>query len=717
VRVLLLAALLSLGLAGCIHTRVVEDGALQPDGLEHNAVETSRLRRLPFLREVPSEAVDREEQKEFLRRYLDARAAQLDVDTRVYRRLGILGPQQTMRKVLERQFGSAIAGFYTWEGGGRLFVSTDYDFLARMQLEGVGLLTGIDWAYDLVLLHELVHALQDQHYDLARFAGDELTLTNEDLALARTDVIESDAGLAGWAHFHGVTMTGWLERRLHAAVVLTNYGPYMLIPQLAFPGVPAFFSKRSLGHYLRGIGYVNARLDEGGFEALDAAYRAGLVESTEQLLWPDKRTGEGYDPPVVIGSLPEHHELLPGFTRARSNVFGELQWRLLFEDHLLLPGAATAVARGWGGDRYEVYVSTAPGRERDDVFLWRSTWDTVADAEEVERAWRDTVDARYRGDVEAAGDDRWRLPDRRGFAQLARRGRRVVIVEGNAANTQALVEAAFASFDEEARVAPAPKLEPLVAVTRAADATLDVSDRALPPPIERGPTLRDRFFLRQRKVSWAFGVGARIAGDRVPVSLTSVDTPLGPGELRWGFRRGMQWSDPFVLSLEHHSPAGQTVVTGGLTSFPFFSLDGELFAQPLFRATHALHVGERVAFAAQLGGLLQIDTLAPDYTLGLMTVAAGVFARPVDGVTIGVSVARDTVVDFVGPLTGARGYAPQHRPLRVGSAMVRGRAFRQPLLELRVLDVLHLWWASSALVGPTWTVLEQEHAVGAMLYF
>lgn len=243
--------------------------------------------------------------------------------------------------------------------------------------------------------HELVHALQDQHFDLWTLM--ERDLYDDDVAIALQALVEGDATLAMISHvapgfekmvsaMPASALAGMLSTSADVDVGAMASAPPVLRRSLMFP-------------YLQGMGFAVALFKAGEWDAVNAAYRAPPL-SSEQILHPERRAT---DWPVRLDLRPL--VLVDGWTARPQNTLGEFGIVGLLEEYGLDADAAATAAAGWGGDRYEVF--TGPG---DAVAArWATTWDTEKDAEQFEQAiaaWAHGV-----AGVERSGD-RWVVGDR-----------------------------------------------------------------------------------------------------------------------------------------------------------------------------------------------------------------------------------------------------------------------------------------------------------------
>ena len=194
---------------------------------------------------------------------------------------------------------------------------------------------------DATLWHELVHALQDQHYGLEKL-------------LAWSD----DAG--DWqAAVHGLA-----EGDATSAMIDALYaGRGMHAPDLpdsvmdlqsalttgSVQQVPAIIKRSVVAPYVDGLSFVNALRRRGGWPAVAAAWQR-LPVSTEQLLHLDK-----YDSKEAPEALPALAPAALGPQLSTySDIYGEETLRVLFEEWMPARAAHDA-AREWSGDRITAF--------------------------------------------------------------------------------------------------------------------------------------------------------------------------------------------------------------------------------------------------------------------------------------------------------------------------------------------------------------------------
>jgi uncharacterized membrane protein len=263
----------------------------------------------------------------------------------------------------------------------------------------------------IVLAHELRHALQDQyaplHDELPDSIGD-----FDDRRLAFLSLLEGDATLV---------MERFVRQRLGA--LAPGAGDEAAAGEEAqslgaagladVPGAPPVVRDQLVQPYLAGVSFARAVWARSGPEALRDAWGNPPV-SMEQVLHPE-RYFAGEVPRTVSPSVTA-----PSGARVLSDgVLGELFLRTLLGD------GAEAAAEGWGGDSWRLW--DVGGRT---ALAWRSEWDTTRDADEFWAALRSRFVLRHGAASARAGWDVFGAAGERVFA-LRRDGDAVSLVSAD----------------------------------------------------------------------------------------------------------------------------------------------------------------------------------------------------------------------------------------------------------------------------------------------
>lgn len=275
---------------------------------------------------------------------------------------GLIPETMDLATYLPELLSSEVAGFYDPE--------RRYLALVRREGEGNGEEESLE---DIVLIHELTHALQDQHFDLARFSAvDPLS----DASTAREALVEGDATLTMFSALTGVaveTLAG-SERVLGEILRDAEEGE--------MAAAPAWFRDTLLFSYLEGYAFCLSVKRLGGQKLLDHAYTTDPPLSSEQILHPEKWHTRRDDP--IVLPWPDLSRVLPGATKLAEGEMGEAGTATLLRESLGDRERAAAAAAGWGGDRFAVY-----GRgKKDRLLVWLTEWDREAEAGEFHAAAR-----------------------------------------------------------------------------------------------------------------------------------------------------------------------------------------------------------------------------------------------------------------------------------------------------------------------------------------
>jgi hypothetical protein len=219
-------------------------------------------------------------------------------------------------------------------------------------------------AEDITLYHELVHALQDQHFDLAK--SFDWRPNEGDLQSALHAVAEGDATSAMmdvFAEAQGIPRAPISPGLLGMDSLLMQASP-------EFAHVPGIVARSLMLPYVDGLRFVSyLREKSEGFTAIDRAFAIRPI-STEHILHPEKYLA--YEPVVEVEPPPAP----PGFVATEfRDVMGEQGLRLLFEEWAPAEEAARA-ASDWGGDRLALFTDGARRLVR-----WHLAFDTDAAAE------------------------------------------------------------------------------------------------------------------------------------------------------------------------------------------------------------------------------------------------------------------------------------------------------------------------------------------------
>lgn len=358
---------------------------------------TAGVRSLPPKGEVPVSLLPRNQLRSYLIAMFEKERtrAELDKDWATLVLLDLLREEDDLYRLWVNLLSEQIVGMYELDS-------------REMKLVGVGeTLSPVD---EMVLAHEFVHALQDQHFEVgarlkkAKGAGEN--------ALALQALMEGDATLASGL-YAGLN----LGADQLAAIAKQSGGT----SQEKLRSAPPVLQASLLFPYQQGAVFVSSLLQSGGWPAVDRAYANPPVTS-EQVLHPAKYlAGEGpieVKVPDVVAALGSQWLLW------KEDVLGELGV-LAYLANGVPPEKALKAATGWGGDRTLLFRSLSG---HNYALVVATAWDTPEDAAEFYSAVRDLRTSRRGSKLTFLDDKRmtWAVPYRNGYAALD--GSQVVLV-------------------------------------------------------------------------------------------------------------------------------------------------------------------------------------------------------------------------------------------------------------------------------------------------
>ncbi len=351
------AVMLSLGV-GAINAQEDVDPQLETQMVGLETI-TQTLRGLDALETVERVFPTRAETIDYLR---DLYERELTIDEAerwhdFYVALGLLSPDIDLRQVYLDLLGSQVAGFY----------DTDTKTMNVLPTVGDDPGTSLSLSEQIIYVHEFTHALQDQHFTLDSLLEAANAEINPDQSLAVTSLVEGDASAVMTLYSQEVARRnplaalGMLAEGLQAGNLFLPPGiPNILVRELMFP-------------YEQGMNFVVALYEEGGWEAINAAYDSPPTTS-EQIFHPEKYIeGEG----ALSVELTDFSAALgEGWTEVLQTTVGEFYLREMLRTELADSRASRAAA-GWGGDHFRVYRS-------GDELAWGLLilWDSTAEAVE-----------------------------------------------------------------------------------------------------------------------------------------------------------------------------------------------------------------------------------------------------------------------------------------------------------------------------------------------
>ncbi len=249
--------------------------------------------------------------------------------TDIYQTMGIISDDRALDDIW-RRFGEAgVLGYYETSLGAIVLRNGEINTLART-----------------TLVHELVHALEDQHFGLSRDEYDDRT---DEIGWTFSSLIEGSARVI--ENRYRSTLT---EAELQEEVAAIQALPR----SVSLTEFNSSFLELQFGRYNYGEDFADVLWAEGGQAAIDAALTSPPT-SSELILNPFSFTS-GARAEAPLAAPPAEGEIF------EQGVWGEAAWIALFADSVDL-STSVDLADGWGGDWYVAWRDGAQTCVRIDV--------------------------------------------------------------------------------------------------------------------------------------------------------------------------------------------------------------------------------------------------------------------------------------------------------------------------------------------------------------
>lgn len=315
--------------------------------VSENIPKIEKATGLTFKTPPKVESQPRDSVRAFLERrfHEDLPASELAGMERSYKAFGLLPRSMDLRGFMLDLLTEQVAGYY------------DPKAKTLYVVEG-----GDEAVTNITIAHELVHALQDQHFNLdslQRSRDDNDRLATGQAVVEGQATLEQLGSMIGSDNAITAMPGGWdrvrqMIREQQGSMPVFASAPTILQETLIFP-------------YLTGAEFIR----KFKTEAKGQSPFTRMPASTEQLLHPERYFATPDDPTTVTLPAPTSGRV------AYQNNLGEFETRILLYEYIKDQGSAVRGAAGWDGDRYALIETS-----RGDAIAWVTLWDTSIDAAE-----------------------------------------------------------------------------------------------------------------------------------------------------------------------------------------------------------------------------------------------------------------------------------------------------------------------------------------------
>lgn len=352
--------------------RLVSPAAAQPPSpadLDRLTSEITEITGFAARRPIPSETISREGWKEWVEREIteQVKPEEIRAEELTLKMFGLLPDGFNLRQATVDLLAEQAAAVYDHRRKRMLFVEG-----------GPGGLMN-----DMVVVHELAHALADQHFDLTKFI-DKAPKTDEAQA-ARLAVVE---GQAMWIMLEAQMRRMGQSLKKDPGMISTftasaAAGASGLFP--AFDRAPLYLRQTLMFPYMAGLNFQQKALEHYGARGF-----------SEVLKRPPATTREVLHPEVWIAGTPPGRPPLPRFDNPRDynrltqGSVGELDFEILLTQYVAEAEAKRQAPR-WRGGAFELHEHKTAKRP---LLRWSTLWESEQAAAEFLHLYRRVLEGK-----------------------------------------------------------------------------------------------------------------------------------------------------------------------------------------------------------------------------------------------------------------------------------------------------------------------------------
>lgn len=331
----------------------------------------SAITGLAFKHHVPYALITKDQLHQYLEQRLketmkpeDEREEEL-----VLKMLGLVPQDFDLRKNTLDLLTEQAAAFY------------DYNQKKLFVLEGTG---GGD-EERVALIHELAHALADQHFHLAKYIHE--GAKSDDASTARQAVME---GQATWLMAAYISREGGGKPEVPETILemmKTSIEGSAAEQYPVFSKAPPYIRESLVFPYADGLTFQDAVFRKLGREAFSEVFLRAPV-SSGQIFHPERYLDHG----GVVTPNPPALEDARDFRRLADGTLGELDFRVLLSQYTT-PDKGKALAAHLSGGAYELFENK---RDKFPVLGVASTWDSPNSARDYFVQYRKVMQGKWK---------------------------------------------------------------------------------------------------------------------------------------------------------------------------------------------------------------------------------------------------------------------------------------------------------------------------------
>lgn len=336
--------------------------SFSPEDLDRLTRQITEITGFAARQPIPSETISREGWKAWVANEIDEQVKpdEIRAEELTLKMFGLLPRDFDLRSATVDLLAEQAAAVYDHRRKRMLFID--------------GAASGL--MNEMVAIHELAHALADQHFDLTRFI-DKAPSTDEAQA-ARLAVVE---GQAMWIMLEAqVSRIG--QSLKSDPGIISNFSASAaanasgLFP--AFDRAPLYLRQTLMFPYMAGLNFQQKALEHYGQRGFSEVLRRPPA-TTREVLHPEVWIART---PPVRPPLPAHN-FPRGYRKLTSGSVGELDFQIMLTQYTSQP-EAEAQAPLWRGGAFDLHEDAQQSRQ---ILRWATVWATGQAAEDFLRLY------------------------------------------------------------------------------------------------------------------------------------------------------------------------------------------------------------------------------------------------------------------------------------------------------------------------------------------
>ncbi len=333
-------------------------------------LDLSRITGLKPLKKVQYDTMSRDQLKQYLDRKVkeELKPEEIRIEELTLKRLGLVPQDFQLAKAMIDLMAEQAEAFY------------DYHAKKLFLVQGAADASPIQEA---ALLHELAHALADQHFQLDKFVKRGKT---DDSALARAAVME---GQATWIMYEWMANKAGQSMLKNAALanMMSARSESANAQYPVLGGAPLYLRASLLFPYTEGLRFQQAVLEKLGPAGFSEVFKTP-PQNSQQILHPDKyfASVKAVEPPLPKVAKPDRYKELATAT------MGEFDFSVLLQQYAGQE-EADSVAPHWRGGLVRLLEDK---KDKHVVLLYASEWETPEAAQRMFEAYKKILAGKWK---------------------------------------------------------------------------------------------------------------------------------------------------------------------------------------------------------------------------------------------------------------------------------------------------------------------------------